>query len=84
MANAHRDGAPMNLAAHLRAVADARAVIEQAKGVVMAERGCSAPEAFAVLAEIARHSQRRVGEVAAGIVASATRAHRTFPAVSRG
>jgi GAF domain-containing protein len=71
MANAHRDGNPTNLTAHLRAAADGRAVIEQAKGIVMVERGCPAPEAFAVLAEIARYSCRPVGDVAAAVVASA-------------
>jgi AmiR/NasT family two-component response regulator len=52
---------------------DGRAVIEQAKGIVMAERRCTAEEAFAVLAKIAAYSHSEVRDVAATLVDGVTR-----------
>jgi AmiR/NasT family two-component response regulator len=45
-----------------------RAVIEQAKGVIMATTRCSADEAFRVLAEQSQHENRKLREVAEEIV----------------
>jgi GAF domain-containing protein len=70
MANAHRsDGTALPDRAH--AAMDSRAVIEQAKGIIMAERRCTADEAFAVLAKVSEYSGRALGDVAAVLVASA-------------
>ncbi len=71
MANAHLcdDGIP--LARRAQAAVNDRAVIEQAKGIIMAERRCAADEAFAVLAKIAEYSGRDLPEAAALLVAGA-------------
>jgi AmiR/NasT family two-component response regulator len=45
-----------------------RAGIEQAKGILMAERGISADEAFAVLREEAQHTNTKLMVVAARLV----------------
>jgi AmiR/NasT family two-component response regulator len=39
---------------------DSRAVIEQAKGVIMAGRRCSADDTFAMLTRISQDSNRKV------------------------
>jgi hypothetical protein len=71
MATAHRyDGRAM-LADYAQAAMDSRAVIEQAKGIIMAERRCPADEAFAILAKVSQYSNRKLGEVAAALVSSA-------------
>jgi len=74
MANAHRNGDRTTLTQHLRASLDSRAVIERARGVIMGTRQCPADEAFAVLADISRRTQRSMGDVAADIVASTAQA----------
>jgi AmiR/NasT family two-component response regulator len=48
-----------------------RAVIEQAKGIIMVERRCPADEAFAMLTKISQNSNRKVRDVAAALVARA-------------
>jgi len=45
-----------------------RAVIEQAKGVVMTQRRCSPDEAFAMLSEASQRSNRKLRDIAQGIV----------------
>jgi GAF domain-containing protein len=45
-----------------------RAVIEQAKGVLMGGRRCSADEAFAVLVKLSQQSGRKLREVAQALV----------------
>lgn len=62
----HRD-----LARQLQEALPARAVIEQAKGMLMAERRCSADDAFAELVRRSQHSNRKLREVAAEVVAAA-------------
>jgi len=55
-------------AADLQKAMTSRAVIDQAKGIVMAERGCGADEAFAHLGRIASQRKMKVREVAADLV----------------
>jgi GAF domain-containing protein len=50
-----------------------RAVIEQAKGIVMAARKCDAEGAFEELVEVSQTSHRKLHDVAADIVARATK-----------
>lgn len=50
---------------------DSRVLIEQAKGVLLARDGLEPGEAFERLRREARNGGRRIGEVAAGVVASA-------------
>ncbi|WP_250008256.1 GAF and ANTAR domain-containing protein [Actinoplanes sp. M2I2] len=73
MANAHLHAGSATLADHARAALDSRMVIEQAKGIVMAERHCTADEAFAVLARVAEQSGGDLHTVAEALVAGAVR-----------
>jgi GAF domain-containing protein len=68
MANAHLYEGPA------RSAMDNRAVIEQAKGIIMAECRCTADEAFAVLAKLAQYAHRDLHAAAATLVESAVRA----------
>jgi AmiR/NasT family two-component response regulator len=66
-----QDPSPAAPARHLWAGLDSRAVVEQAKGIIMAERRCTAPEASAILAKAAEHSGRGAVDLAAALVESA-------------
>jgi AmiR/NasT family two-component response regulator len=63
-----RSAAP---AGHPQEGLDSRAVVEQAKGIIMAERRCTAQEAAIILAEAAAYSGRTAVELAAALVESA-------------
>jgi GAF domain-containing protein len=69
LANAHLHDSTANLAQHMQAAMESRAVIEQAKGIIMGERRCSADAAFAVLTRISQDSNRKLRDVAAALVA---------------
>jgi GAF domain-containing protein len=56
---------------HLRQAMDSRAVIEQAKGIIIAREGCTPDDAFALLARMSQHTHVKLRDVAARIVASA-------------
>jgi hypothetical protein len=58
--------------AQLRTAMASRAVIEQAKGVLMLLTGCADTVAFDLLTHISSHTHRKVREVAQELVASAT------------
>ena len=58
---------------HLRAALTSRATIDQAKGVIMADRRCTAEEAFALLRELSNHSQVKLADVALAFVYRAQR-----------
>jgi AmiR/NasT family two-component response regulator len=45
-------------------------VIEQAKGILMAQQSCSADEAFNVLVKLSQQSNRKLREVAQALVDS--------------
>ena len=47
---------------------ESRAVIEQAKGIVMAQRRCAADEAFEALVRISQESHRKLREIAEALV----------------
>jgi GAF domain-containing protein len=72
LANAHLYDVSATLAQHLQAAMESRAVIEQAKGIVMADRRCTADEAFAILSKLSQDSNRKLREVATLLVASAS------------
>jgi AmiR/NasT family two-component response regulator len=55
-------------AEQLREAMRSRAVIEQAKGVLMARRRCSPDEAFDVLREVSQTSNTKLREVARALV----------------
>jgi GAF domain-containing protein len=60
-----------DLADQMREAVVSRAVIEQAKGVLAAQRTCSVEEAFALLVTASQRSNRKLREVAQGVVDSA-------------
>ncbi|MFG1928907.1 GAF and ANTAR domain-containing protein [Cryptosporangium sp. NPDC048952] len=69
VANAHLYATTAELAEGMRQAMTSRAVIEQAKGILMAQRGCSAEEAFGQLTRVSQHANRKLREVAADLVA---------------
>jgi GAF domain-containing protein len=62
--------ASRDLAGQLREAMASRAVIEQAKGVVMARQGVDAEAAFELLRRSSQHANRKLRDVAAEVVAS--------------
>ena len=73
LANAHLYDTQASLAQHMQAAMENRAVIEQAKGIIMGERRCSPDEAFAILTKVSQDSNRKVRDVAAALVGRAQR-----------
>jgi GAF domain-containing protein len=71
LANAHRYDAQASLAQQMQAAMQSRAVIEQAKGIIMGSRRCSPDEAFMVLTKISQDTNRKLRDVATALVASA-------------
>ncbi len=63
----HRESL-VRLSEQLRSALDSRAVIDQAKGILMALHGLTADEAFARLAAVSRNSNVKLREVAARLV----------------
>ncbi|MEU4420591.1 GAF and ANTAR domain-containing protein [Actinoplanes sp. NPDC024001] len=68
LANAHLYDTTATLAQHMQAAMESRAVIEQAKGIIMGERRCTADEAFAILTRVSQDSNRKLRDVAAALV----------------
>lgn len=73
LTNAHLYRTTATLAEHLKAALASRAVIEQAKGIIMGERRCGPEDAFEVLVGLSQRSNRKLRDVAAALVESATR-----------
>jgi GAF domain-containing protein len=71
LANAHLYDASATLSQHMAAAMENRAVIEQAKGIIMADRHCTADDAFAILRNLSQDTNRKLREVAAALVATA-------------
>jgi GAF domain-containing protein len=69
VANVHLYDTTVDLAEHMRRAMEHRAVIEQAKGVIMAERRCTPEQAFAMLTKLSQDSNRKLRDVAAALVA---------------
>ena len=59
------------VSANLQTAMQSRAVIEQAKGVLMGRLHCSAEEAFQHLATQSQHTNRKLRDIAADVVANA-------------
>jgi GAF domain-containing protein len=68
LGNAYLYHRAADLARHLQTAMDSRAVIEQAKGIIMSQRRCTAEEAFAVLTGVSQETNRKVRDVAAALV----------------
>ncbi|WP_406083248.1 GAF and ANTAR domain-containing protein [Micromonospora zamorensis] len=73
LANAHLYDTTATLAAQMQSAMQSRAVIEQAKGIIMGERRCTPDEAFAVLAKVSQDSNRKLRDVASALVERAAR-----------
>jgi AmiR/NasT family two-component response regulator len=65
--------------ARLRAKLETMPVIEQAKGILIAQTGCTPEEAFDMLRQASQRSNVRVSELAAGIVNRAVTRGRPRP-----
>jgi GAF domain-containing protein len=71
LANMHLYESTRTLAEQLQVAMESRAVIEQAKGVLMGQRRCTAEEAFDILVKLSQQSNRKLREVAQALVDSA-------------
>lgn len=67
--NAHLYGELQHTAENMKIAMASRAVIEQAKGVIMATSHCDPDKAFRILAEQSQHENRKLHEIAQEIVA---------------
>jgi GAF domain-containing protein len=68
LANKHLYDAQGRVVEQLQNAMRSRAVIEQAKGIVMAERRCTAQEAFDVLVHMSQEQNRKLRDVAQTLV----------------
>ena len=73
LANVHLYDVQTTLAQHMQAAMKHRAVIEQAKGIIMGARHCTADEAFTILTKLSQDTNRKLRDVAAALVAEAAR-----------
>ncbi|MDP5185386.1 GAF and ANTAR domain-containing protein [Blastococcus sp. BMG 814] len=69
VANADAHAQLADQARNMRIAMESRAVIEQAKGVLMAERHVDAEQAFEILRQASQRYNRKLRDIAAGIVA---------------
>jgi AmiR/NasT family two-component response regulator len=72
LTNVHLYDSQKRVAEHLQKALESRGVIDQAKGIVMGERRCSADDAFTVLVQLSQTSNRKLRDVAQALVDSAT------------
>jgi GAF domain-containing protein len=68
LANSQAYWAAQNLAAELEIALASRAVIEQAKGILMARHRCGAEAAFEILRRVSNDSNRKLRDVAAEVI----------------
>ena len=73
LANFHLYETQATLAGHMQKAMENRAVIEQAKGIIMGERRCTPDQAFAVLTKLSQDGNRKLREVASDLVENAYR-----------
>ena len=71
LANARVYWRTQRLAGQLQEALSTRGVIEQAKGILIAEQGCTADEAFRLLVRASQRRHEKLHDVAAGIVEQA-------------
>jgi transcriptional regulator with GAF, ATPase, and Fis domain len=77
LGNAHLYDSTATLAEHMRTAMTSRAVIEQAKGIIMGQQRCDADQAFAILTKVSQDSNRKLRDVAAALVARAQQVPRS-------
>ncbi|RZU33881.1 GAF and ANTAR domain-containing protein [Blastococcus saxobsidens] len=68
VANADAHAQLVDQARNMRIAMESRAVIEQAKGVLMAQRHCTPEQAFEILRQASQRYNRKLREIATGIV----------------
>ena len=68
LTNVHLYEAQSTVARQLQTAMQSRAVIEQAKGILMGQRRCRADEAFDVLVRMSQDSNRKLRDVAQALV----------------
>jgi transcriptional regulator with GAF, ATPase, and Fis domain len=68
VANAHLFETTVTLADQMHRAMASRAVIEQAKGIIMRDRGCSPDEAFNALVRLSQQSHLKLRDVAERLV----------------
>jgi GAF domain-containing protein len=71
LANAHLYDTTATLAQQLQVAMESRAVIEQAKGIIMGDRHCTADEAFTILTKLSQDTNRKLRDVATALVKNA-------------
>ncbi len=71
LANTHLYETQAILAGHMQKAMENRAVIEQAKGIIMGDRRCTAEEAFAILSKLSQDTNRKLRDVATALVTKA-------------
>ena len=72
LANMHLYTAQGQVAEQLQQAMQSRAVIEQAKGILMGQRRCSAQEAFDLLVRLSQDTNRKLRDVAQALVEDTT------------
>ena len=72
LANSHAYWAAQTLSEQLKEALEFGAVIEQAKGILMAGTRCDADSAFEQLKRRSQRSNQKLRDIAAGIVQDAT------------
>ena len=73
IANADAHAQLADQAANMRIAMESRAVIEQAKGIIIAANGCGPDEAFEILTRASQNQNRKVRAIAADIVERRTK-----------
>jgi len=68
LANAHLYDTQAALAHHMQTAMASRAVIEQAKGIIMGDRRCTAEQAFQILTKLSQDTNRKLRDVAQALV----------------
>jgi GAF domain-containing protein len=71
LANAHLYDTQAALAYQMQTAMASRAVIEQAKGIIMGDRRCTAEQAFQILTKLSQDTNRKLRDVAQALVDSA-------------
>jgi GAF domain-containing protein len=70
IANVHLYQTTATLAEHMRRAMETRAVIEQAKGIIIAQQHCTPEQAFELLTRLSQATHRKLRDCAADLVAS--------------
>jgi GAF domain-containing protein len=73
IANAHLYQATATLADHMRRAMETRAVIEQAKGIIIAQQHCTPEHAFELLTRLSQTTHRKLRDCATNVVTTAAK-----------